>query len=411
MINLNNYSSNKLYNIVYYDYYLDLRGGGPTGYLANLCDGLNRIGNDDKILTFFDVHNKPSINTNAKKELSVEERKKRHVEYVHFLHNLNDMYCNDELFNKIDVAQTRTIHVHTVGDAVKINNTLRRNGIGHIKTILTCHTPEPPSEEYYSSYIEDGYSEAQATEIRNGWKKVEVKAFTETPIVIFPSREAMDPLINGITSFERIMKDKNVRFVETGVKALNPTLTKEEAKKKYGVEGRFVVGYIGRHNAIKGYDVLVAAAESVMQKNKNICFLIGGKQTDSFLCPDNERWKELGWVNPADMLMAVDVFVLPNRNTFFDLVLLEVMSMGIPVIASNTGGNITVHNSCNSIRLYDTCENLVEEIIDLASKGADFLDSEGKALLETYHKIYTNVEFAKRYQRLINEIYGENKWI
>lgn len=33
------------------------------------------------------------------------------------------------------------------------------------------------------------------------------------------------------------------------------------------------------------------------------------------------------------------MFILPNRETYFDLVLLEVMSLGIPVLASYTGGN------------------------------------------------------------------------
>ena len=33
--------------LIYYDYYIDIRAGGPTGYLANLRCGLDRIPNPE----------------------------------------------------------------------------------------------------------------------------------------------------------------------------------------------------------------------------------------------------------------------------------------------------------------------------------------------------------------------------
>ena len=55
MINLNNYNFNKLNHVIYYEWYLDIRAGGPTGYLANLLDGLNRIENNTNPMIFFDT--------------------------------------------------------------------------------------------------------------------------------------------------------------------------------------------------------------------------------------------------------------------------------------------------------------------------------------------------------------------
>lgn len=40
-----------------------------------------------------------------------------------------------------------------------------------------------------------------------------------------------------------------------------------------------------------------------------------------------------------DLLQEVDVFVLPNRQTYYDLILLEVMRAGKPVLLTTTGGN------------------------------------------------------------------------
>lgn len=54
----------------------------------------------------------------------------------------------------------------------------------------------------------------------------------------------------------------------------------------------------------------------------------------------DSRWKEVGWTNDSQSIIAAsDVFVLPNRETYFDIIMLEVLSCGKIVIASRTGGN------------------------------------------------------------------------
>ena len=98
------------------------------------------------------------------------------------------------------------------------------------------------------------------------------------------------------------------------------------------------VCYIGRHNEVKGYDFLKKGAVEVWKTNPDVRFIIGGKQ-EPLQGIEDERWIELGWVNTPKMLNEVDVFVLPNKNTYFDLILLEVLRQGTPVILSRTGGN------------------------------------------------------------------------
>ena len=78
--------------------------------------------------------------------------------------------------------------------------------------------------------------------------------------------------------FSELSKKKDIRFLQAVLKLSKSVLTKEQAKKKYGVEGKFVIGYVGRHNEIKGYDILKSAALINFKKDKNICFLIGGSQ-------------------------------------------------------------------------------------------------------------------------------------
>ena len=62
------------------------------------------------------------------------------------------------------------------------------------------------------------------------------------------------------------------------------------------------------------------------------------RRTDEGLKTDH--WIEVGWTNdPHSLIAASDVFVLPNHETYFDLILLEVLSLGVPVVMSRTGGN------------------------------------------------------------------------
>ena len=210
--------------------------------------------------------------------------------------------------------------------------------------------------------------------------------------------------------FSELSKKKDIRFLPSGAKALKSVLTKEQAKKKYGVEGKFVIGYVGRHNEIKGYDILKSAAERVLKKDKNICFLIGGSQGKTFNALNDVNWIEAGWVNPADLFMALDAFVLPNRMTYFDLVLLEVMSMGIPIIASNTGGNKSVQNATNALALYNDIDDLVHTILNFKSKDAGELECISQNVYSAYMENYTPEIFATNYLNLINQIYDDYKF-
>jgi len=434
MVDLNKRKADGLYHIIYYEWHTDIRAGGPTGYLANLQDGINRIENSVQPQIFFDTAAKQQPDRIPEPKgvhrwfqafFSREERRKRfyinhisrssrrgHENYVRFLSNSSSMECMPELFGKIDLERTKTIHVHTVGDAVKVKNSLEKAGAGHIKLMLTSHTPEAASQEYYNGYLEQQHSITRAQEIRRLWQQVERRAFEASDILVFPSKEAMEPLQLTMDGFDRLISGKDIRFVPSGVKKLSSAWSKEEAKKKYGLEGKFLVGYVGRHNAVKGYDILQRAAKIVWKKQRDICFLIGGVQGNAFRPLDHKGWIEAGWVDPADLFQALDVFVLPNRMTYFDLVLLEVMSMGIPAIASDTGGNRTVQETTDALLLFDgTPEDLAGKILDFSRKPGAVRDAVGKKAQAAYGQYYTAELFAQRYVDLMHQIYMDYGYV
>lgn len=414
-----------LKHLLYYDWHLDIRAGGPPGYLANLRYGLDRIDNPEKFEIELWAIKKQSENNNSSKWANLvnnnrilkylsanyfsKAKKSWFKSYVWFLENIDNQFIQDEVIKKIKSENIKMVHCNYVIDALKVINTLKREGIKDVKVLLTSHMPEAPSSENYSLILEMGYSKKKATKFRKLWEHIEKRAFCESDILIFPSKEAMEPYFETLANFGEWTKNKDIRFFQTGAKALETNKTKEELKKQFRVpEDKKVVVYIGRHNEVKGYDVLTAAGKNILSERKDVLFLIGGKQNCAIQPPKNKNWRELGWINPAELLKIADVFILPNKRTYFDLILLEVMSTGTPVIATNTGGNKSVQEVINSLILYDgTSKDLENKLNKFLNKPKEEKLEISNKMLEAYKNNYTPEHFAQRYIDLVEEIYKD----
>ena len=420
---------------VYIEWYLNGRAGGPPGYLANLLYGVNQIEHYDKPLIVFDSYKgkqPPKVVVPPKKLVEAiksvffalpggkrfytrhisRSMKERYNNLHSFLSNLDGMMPDQAMMEAIDWSRTKTIHVHTAAEVVKVKNYLRKHFLDNIKVILTCHTPESCANEQYALSIAEGHDEERARTLQEKWLELEKRAYREADIMIFPSEEAKEPLLHDIPEFADIIANKDIRYMATGSKKLISDLTKEEAKEKYGVTGKTVVGYIGRHNSIKGYDLLKEAAKKILAKTDDVVFLIGGAQGTEYTPLDDPRWIEAGWVNPSDLLQALDVFVLPNRQTYYDLVLLEVLSMGVPVVATATGGNKSVKKIAGDLELCDVdAESLANSILGIIEMGGTERSTKGLRLKEIYQNYFTEAHMAQRYVDTICEIYNDyNLW-
>src|SRR5205823_5907868 len=109
----------------------------------------------------------------------------------------------------------------------------------------------------------------------------------------------------------------------------------------------FVAGCVATFRPVKGLDVLVRTAAIVKQSCANVCFLFVG---DGPELPEMQKLSAQLGVNDycvfagahrdvLPFLSAFDIGVLPSHSEGFSNSLLEYMAAGLPVIATDVGGN------------------------------------------------------------------------
>ncbi|BCA34280.1 glycosyltransferase family 4 protein [Bacillus thuringiensis] len=382
---------------------LDLRRGGPSGYIANLNEGLKTIGGNqevnlivnENVLTAVESKNKISkLKSILGKSNFITERimEKKSID-------LRDITIRSKLQNT-NFSHSDVIHLHNVMDYNKIKEYNFSS-----KLVLTPHTPESVADEFVD-VVRNTFKNQnlKLKRYKNKIKEVEDRAFKECEYFIFPSKESMEIYTTFVDGFEEIIKDKKVYFNMTGSKPLSYKMNQKEFREKYGIaQDAFVISYIGRHNSIKGFDILKEAAKAIHEIDPNIIFVSGGTGD---IKAESDNFIQIGWTDdPGSIVNASDLFVLPNRNTYFDLVLLEVLSLGTPVLASNTGGNKTVAHLTKGVKLFENedIEELVSNILNF-KKSQDVLLEMEKENIKCFNENFTLEKFAERYINILGQI-------
>ena len=113
----------------------------------------------------------------------------------------------------------------------------------------------------------------------------------------------------------------------------------------------FVIGSVGRMAEVKDYPTLIRAfvqlVRSVPNGRERLRLVIVGDGPTRAQCEELVRAKKvdhLVWLagesdNVPELLRAFDLFVLPSLGEGISNTILEAMASGLPVIATNVGGN------------------------------------------------------------------------
>jgi len=156
------------------------------------------------------------------------------------------------------------------------------------------------------------------------------------------------------------IKAENVVVVHNGVDTafFNPYIEVESTVKKYGLEGKSVVLFVGRLAKLKGIECIIKAAHIIINEldYKDTLFVLVGSTMfhatekpigmEEFLCLIRQHQLEKYVILTGSLKMeevrtlykAADIFVLPSLVEGDPLVTLEAMASGKPIIASKVGG-------------------------------------------------------------------------
>jgi len=131
------------------------------------------------------------------------------------------------------------------------------------------------------------------------------------------------------------------------LEVLSKSRARDEVRRELGVDSNcLLVGTVGRLTAVKGHEYLLKTAQLMLQKRRNVKFVIVGDgplkvelQSLAAQLGITENVAFLGHQDDACALMeAMDLFVLPSLHEGIPMVILEAMALGRPVVASRVGG-------------------------------------------------------------------------
>lgn len=300
-------------------------------------------------------------------------------------------------FNNYDI-----VHFHNVSDMYSCKDSLEKyKG----KVILTSHAPNRPSLSVFQmlSPFEQKY-------MKWFYKRMfdmDVYAFNRADYIVFPCPEAEEPYYNNWDYYKEFKKSNSHKYIyiPTGINPCSPKVGKSEVRQRYGIpEEAFVFCYVGRHNEIKGYDTLKELGLELL-KDKNVYFLVAGKE-EPIKGLEHGRWIEVGWTNdPHSIICASDVFILPNRETYFDLIMLELISLGAIVLCSHTGGNKFFEKyEPNGIIQYSTKQEAIVKAQELMKLTNDDKKKLQNYNVKMYKEYFTSEVFTSAYLEFLDKI-------
>ncbi|MDR6566552.1 glycosyltransferase family 4 protein [Chitinophaga ginsengisegetis] len=393
--------------LIWNDYELSPRKGGPATYLWHLKEFINK--NKIQGITFLDNYKETGNNlsnpvTSSKHRFSllkklIGNRLKRNLNLLKIVSGKAPEISKPG----INIHDYDIIHFHSSLSLKQNIGTLR--GVKS-QILLTSHSPKVMHKEIIEDWCKMQIDDVLPF-VYSFCEKVDVDAFTRADWVIFPCKEAQEPYYNTWSRYAEIIANKKLLFLPTGITPAKEHESTSEVRRKYGIpESAVVFCYAGRHNSIKGYDLLKEAAEVILKNEKNVYFLIAGAPgvIEPIL---HERWIEVGWTNdPHSIINAADCFILPNRETYFDLILLEVLSLGKNVILSETGGNKYFRQfDSPGIRFFEgsNVSSLIKQLEEF-NATVNISRLNGKENLEIFNTSFTQKAFGERYMELYNQI-------
>ena len=172
-------------------------------------------------------------------------------------------------FSKYDI-----IHFHEAKDMY-----LERENLNNFKGIIVyqSHSPLPWGQEQCKD-ISPWYSRLIPDMIEK-YESIDRYCFEKADYIIFPCEEAEEPYAENWPFFKdfKLKNAQKFRYILTGIMPAKPQVTRGEILEHLSIPANdFVISYVGRHNSVKGYDILKEIAKKYFEKDSNAWVISAG---------------------------------------------------------------------------------------------------------------------------------------
>jgi glycosyltransferase involved in cell wall biosynthesis len=227
------------------------------------------------------------------------------------------------------------------------------------------------------------------------------KSFKENVVSRGIDGDKVHVITNGVNQELFYQKEKNVTLL-----------------KKYGLEDKFIVSYVGAHGISQNLSTILDVAKSLEEDNDiQFVFIGDGAEKDKLKNIVNEQSiTNVKFIDsqPKEMIPefynSSDISLIPLKNielfkTFIPSKMFEIMACGVPIVASLEGEAADILNRSKAATVVkpDNPEKIRHAIIEIKSdkvlynrlkeNGPDFVEQNysRKKLAENYLEIMRNI--------------------
>ncbi|MEO0895719.1 MAG: glycosyltransferase family 4 protein [Bacteroidota bacterium] len=280
------------------------------------------------------------------------------------------------------------VHIHKTDAAFFINMLAKR-----FKVIATSH--EAPYK-------------------RDKWSGATKAYFKWMEKVFMQSKAKLTCISEPLSVYYEENFGRKVQYIPNGVEAkLDTDFDLADAKlAEYGIDGPFVFFAARRVMATKGPHHMLKALKKI---NYDGHIVIAG-DTDQLPAFTKElqnlakgmKVHFIGFVNGKAMLMAMiqraGVFVFPSETEGMSIMLLEVASMGTPVIASDIPENTAVFSDKELLFFENKNADDLAEKFQWASNNWKAMEERAEAAKSRVQNEYDRALIAQNYDKLYTEV-------
>ncbi len=199
------------------------------------------------------------------------------------------------------------------------------------------------------------------------WRLIEVFVASGAYLVITPS-EYLKKIVKGWG-----IEADSIKVIYNSVKNINLVRTKLELKSELVLPDKLIIS-ASRLVPWKGFDILIDTIAEMNKKGENISLYIAGEGPDRDDLQEKiqdlelgAKVKLLGGLGQEKLwkyMKASDVFILNTAYEGLSHLLIEAMSLGLPIITTRVGGNPElIDNNENGILIdYNDKEQIIKSI-------------------------------------------------